>query len=143
MTDLIKIILLVYICFIVMGCTNDQSKLNQENQTKSDITTISFQQEIEKVFVRDGRTGETYTVNNKSDLAELVGIIEGASLLERGEVEDSVGYTYSITFSSDEELLKIINSDYIIFKGKDYMLVDPSRYTNLKVYLNEYIRKLK
>lgn len=141
MKGLIKIILLVYICIISMGCSNEQSKINQENQKESNIITISFQQEIKKVFVRDGRTGETYTVNNKSDLAELVDIIEGASLQERGETEDSTGYIYSITFSSDEDLLEIINSDYIIYEGKDYMLVDSNRYTILKAYLSEYISK--
>lgn len=111
--------LIPVLCFMIVmlfGCSE-----------KLEIVEIG---NIEAVEVKDGTTGETFTVVDRETLDEIEGVLLNAKL-KIGNNEDVSGYKKSISIMGKNTLV-LISSERVAYNGMKYSLIDNSIYTKIE-----------
>ena len=140
-------IICIVIVFMLTACDNGLSNdddnyyiqivESEENEAKAEDNQITFNDKIETVNYRDGRTGREFNIAD-DHLVEFTEIFNGSSFIEQEASDDSVGYVFWVTITTDTGEIVFSRADKVSMYGTPVSFVSHERYSTIEAFLEEY-----
>ena len=94
-------LLSITLLFLIGGCSTYDEKTIEHVLEKEDFTNI------EEIVIRDGNTGDTKTITEETQIAELLSLINKVVLYKDDNQEPRDGFSYTLTFKEDTKKLSM------------------------------------
>ena len=99
-----KLFFPIILLLLLGGCSNYDEKTIEHVLEKEDFTNI------EEIIIHNGSTGDTKTITDEAQIAELVSLIHDVVLYKDDIQEPRDGFLYALTFKEGSKKLSISNN---------------------------------
>ena len=99
-----KLFFPIILLLLLGGCSNYDEKTIEHVLEKEDFTNI------EEIIIHNGSTGDTKTITDEAQIAELVSLIHDVVLYKDDNQEPRDGFLYALTFKEGSKKLSISNN---------------------------------
>ncbi len=100
----LKKIFPIILLLLLGGCSNYDEKTIEHVLEKEEFT------DIEEIIISNGSTGDTKTITDKAQIAELLSLIQDVVLYKDDNQEPRDGFIYALTFKEGSKNISISNN---------------------------------
>ena len=124
-----RYILLIFINLLILigGCSSYDEKTIEQLLEKEGFTNI------EEIIITNGSTGEMKTITGKTQIDELLSLINNVTLYKDANQEAGDGFLYSLLFKEESKKLSISNN----LVHDTYYKTDPNLANILKLFYEQ------
>ena len=98
------LLIFVNLIFLIGGCSNYDEKTIEQVLEKEGFTNL------EEIIITNGSTGEMKTLTDKTQIDELLSLINDVTLYKDPNQEARDGFLYSLLFKEGSKKLSISNN---------------------------------
>ena len=126
-----RYLLLIFVkrIFLIGGCSNYDEKTIEQVLEKEGFTNI------EEINITNGSTGEMKTLTDKTQIDELLSLINDVTLYKDANQETRDGFLYNLLFKEGSKKLSISNN----LVHDTYYTTDPDLANSLKPFYEQLI----
>ena len=98
------LLIFVNLIFLIGGCSNYDEKTIEQVLEKEGFTNL------EEIIITNGSTGEMKTLTDKTQIDELLSLINDVTLYKDANQETRDGFLYNLLFKEGSKKLSISNN---------------------------------
>ncbi|MEC0373416.1 hypothetical protein [Paenibacillus chibensis] len=105
-TNIKKLLLLLAVMFSItalISCSIEDKKINNPTSIANEYPGNI--QDINKIELIDGKTGESKTITKKDEITNILNVIKDEKLIPSDNQEGGVGYIFRVKLFENEELI--------------------------------------